>query len=305
VSSLATLAGQAGVTDAPDVATGLGPRQRSDGWTSTASFIRHWDRAVQDELGRRDDHQANAYLLGRGLAECYWGLGPEPDWEHDGQVSAASPEFLLGGDRRRELSRMLGRLQPGASDPMTAAALAGSLEAWGAVAADPVWVRSPELPSALYEQVRRWYQLLVLDQDPSTLIRPYAHLARRRDLGRLLRAFWPQLLLAVIALGLVTAFLTVVGDGAPVWASSLLATSGVGAFVTAGLLARGQSAAQRLLTRLRQDAYTDLIAVDVSYVPTYPGGDRPRRLRRAREIVQAAVGRRSITPATPPPEIGR
>ena len=40
---------------------------------SYGDLIREWDRAVQDALARLDDHHANAYLLGRGLAECYWG----------------------------------------------------------------------------------------------------------------------------------------------------------------------------------------------------------------------------------------
>ena len=121
----------------------------------------------------------------------------------------------------------------------------------------------------------------------------------------LLRAFWPQLLMVLVALGLVAAFLGVVGDSAPGWASSLLATGGLGAFVVAGVLARGQSAAQRLVTRLRQDAYTDLIAIDVSVVPPYPGGDERNTLRRARRLVESAVGRRSLTTATPPPDPGR
>ena len=309
VAALATLARQAALETAPDLEIGVRDwaTESSEGerWAATASSIREWDRSVQDELARRDDHHANAYLLGRGLAECYWGHGAPSTWTHEGADTAVSPLFLLGEDRRRELTRMLGRLDPEARDPLTAAALSGSLEAWGAVVADPTWVRSNELPTALYEQVRRWYQLLVFDQDPSTLIRPYARLARRRDLGRLLRAFWPQLLLVLVALGLVAAFLGVVGDSAPGWASSLLATGGLGAFVVAGVLARGQSAAQRLVTRLRQDAYTDLIAIDVSVVPPYPGGDERNTLRRARRLVESAVGRRSLTTATPPPDPGR
>ena len=309
MAALATLARQAALETAPDLEIGVRDRatESSEGerWAATASSIREWDRSVQDELARRDDHHANAYLLGRGLAECYWGHGAPSTWTHEGADTAVSPLFLLGEDRRRELTRMLGRLDPDERDPLTAAALSGSLEAWGAVVADPTWVRSNELPTALYEQVRRWYQLLVFDQDPSTLIRPYARLARRRDLGRLLRAFWPQLLLVLVALGLVAAFLGVVGDSAPGWASSLLATGGLGAFVVAGVLARGQSAAQRLVTRLRQDAYTDLIAIDVSVVPPYPGGDERNTLRRARRLVESAVGRRSLTTATPPPDPGR
>jgi hypothetical protein len=90
----------------------------------------------------------------------------------------------------------------------------------------------------------------------------------------------------------------------PVWLSSLLATGGFGAFAAAGLLAKGQSAAQRLVTRLRQDAYTDLVAVSVTTVPSPPvpegGGQRRRGI--GRRLVEAAVRRRLLTtPTTPPP----
>ena len=50
----------------------------------------------------------------------------------------------------------------------------------------------------------------------------------------------------------------------------LLATGGVTAFAAAGLLTKGPSAAQRMLVRLRQDAYTDLVSVSVTAVPKYP-----------------------------------
>jgi len=69
--------------------------------------------------------------------------------------------------------------------------------------------------------------------------------------------------------------------------------------VAAGLLARGQSAAQRLLTRLRQDAYTDLVAVSVTILPEWPGGGG-----RVREQVESAVRRRELTTVTRPPSSG-
>ena len=150
VAALATLARQAALETAPDLETGVRDRATESSedelWAATATLIREWDRSVQDELARRDDHHANAYLLGRGLAECYWGHGAPSTWTHEGADTAVSPLFLLGDDRRRELTRMLGRLDPDERDPLTAAALSGSLEAWGAVVADPVWVRSDQLP---------------------------------------------------------------------------------------------------------------------------------------------------------------
>lgn len=40
-------------------------------WGTTAAFFLTWDAWFQDELAQRDEALANAYLLGRGLAECY------------------------------------------------------------------------------------------------------------------------------------------------------------------------------------------------------------------------------------------
>jgi hypothetical protein len=278
-------------------------------WPEVAAFFLRWDARFQDVLVARSEALANGYLLGRGLAECFWGLGPETEWTIDGAVSAVSPALLLGADRRRELSRMLGRLEPGTTHELTPAAVAGSLEAWGVVVADTAWSHDPHLPDVLYEQVRRWYQLIVLAQDPTTLIRPYARLANPTNLVKAARMFWPQIVLALVSVALVAAFFTVVGgEGSagptPVWLSSLLATGGFGAFAAAGLLAKGQSAAQRLVTRLRQDAYTDLVAVSVTTVPSPPvpegGGQRRRGI--GRRLVEAAVRRRLLTtPTTPPP----
>jgi hypothetical protein len=275
-------------------------------WSATAAFFLTWDAWFQDELAQRDESLANAYLLGRGLAECYWGLGSEATWVRNGTPSAVSPAFLLGADRRLELSRMLGRLDPHITHETSPAAISGSLEAWGAVAEDEHWLSAPDLRATLYEQVRRWYQLVILGQDPTTLIRPYAKLTGLRGIGRAARLFRPQLVLFGTAFALVTAFFAASGGTAPTWVTSLLATSGFGVFVAAGVLARGQSAAQRLLTRLRQDAYTDLVAVSLTTVPERPpapGGTATDGARTARRRLESLVRRRSLTtPTRPPPD---
>ncbi len=279
-----------------------------EAWRPTGTFFLQWDAWFQDELGRRAESLANGYLLGRGLAECFWGLGPDEQWQIEGTTSAVSLPFLLGADRRRELTRMLGRLEPGVAHEMTPPAVAGTLEAWGVVAADPQWAAHASMRTNLHEQARRWYQLLVLGQDPTTLIRPYERLRSPTNILRAAKIFWPQIALALLSIALVTAFFSVVGTAGdvgsvPVWFSSLLATGGFGAFAAAGLLAKGKSAAQRMVTRLRQDAYTDLVAVSVTTVPpppTAPGG-KAQRMRFARRLVEAAVRRRTLTPPTPPP----
>lgn len=270
-------------------------------WAPVAECFLTWDGRIQDQLAQRSEHLANAYLLGRGVAECYWGLGPEHAWTSDGEVTAVSLAFLLGEERRRELTRMLGRLGPDRIHPLSASGISGSLEAWGDVSADEAWSRDPQMRALLYEQVRQWYQLLILGQDPTTLIRPYARLTNTRYLVRAARTFWPQAILAVIALGLVAAFFVVIDLKGTSWVSPVLATGGFGAFAVAGLLARGQSAAQRLVTRMRQDAYTDLVAISVAIVPPHPSVPGGPTLRQARRQMERAVRRRLLTPPTSPP----
>src|SRR6476661_401919 len=60
----------------------------SEQWRRTAAFFLSWDSRFQDELARQGEDLANAYLLGRGLSESFWGLGPEGTWVVDGQVTA-------------------------------------------------------------------------------------------------------------------------------------------------------------------------------------------------------------------------
>ncbi len=273
----------------------------SQRWLRTARFFLAWDGQFQDDLTRRDEALANAYLLGRGLAECYWGLGAPDRWQQDGQASAVSPEFLLGAERHREITRMLGRYGRHDSHPMSAAVIAGTLEAWCDVADDlDRWDRD-DLPRALYEQVRTWYQLLVLHQDPTTLVRPYARLGGLRRAGRVLRVFWAQVVLAVVALVALSSVLPVLAGPAPQWLSSVLATGGLGAIVLAAVLTRGRNAAQQLATRLRQDAYTDLVAVSLTVMPRPCAADTAGHRRAERRRTELAVRRRQLTLPTPAP----
>ena len=190
---------------------------------------------------------------------------------------------------------MLGRLQSPDVHELSASAIDGSLHAWAAVAADKDWLKDKELPDRLYEQARAWYQLLVLGQDPTTLIRPGARLGSFSYLGRTLRAFWAQLVLAAGALAFTGVVLIWQPDVDHLEGlTPVLATGGFGAFVLAGLLARGKSAAQRMLARLKQDAYTDLVALSVTVVPDRPSGTSMKSL-------ESLVRDRLLTPPTPAP----
>jgi hypothetical protein len=291
VHTLVALATQLGV-DAEDAEASLADDKP---WAEVSSYFFEFDARVQDSLAWRNEAAANGYLLARGLAECYWGLGPNGSWEENGEQTGVSLRFLFGGERRRELSRMLGRLKAGQMHALSGPAIAGSIEAWGKVAADPSWSRAPDLRDELYEQVRRWYQLLVLDQDPTTLVKPYAKLNTPHNFFRFMRLYRLQIIIGIVAILLITGFFAFRGQ-ATGWLPSFFGIIGVGGAVVTGLLTRAQSTAQRLATRMRQDAYTDLVAVAVTSVPEHPDSPTPG------SAIEAAVRRRLLTPATPPPD---
>jgi len=76
------------------------------------------------------------------------------------------------------------------------------------------------------------------------------------------------------------------------WASWAKTLSGVLAAVglsLAGLTGTLKNSAPALLKRLRQDAYTDLVAVAVQTAPPPPN----------RSALQRAISHRTLTPATP------
>ena len=173
----------------------------------------------------------------------------------------------------------------------TAPAIAGSLEVWKAVVNTPTWLGHPDLASAaLYSQIRRWYELVILRQDPTTLIGPAAVMRNYRTLARAFKLFWPQLLATIFGLAaLVTLVVLVNTAGAAAWAKTLSGVVAAVGLSLAGLTGTLKNSAQALLKRLRQDAYTDLVAIAVQTAPTPPD----------KKALQRAIGRRALTPATP------
>jgi hypothetical protein len=74
---------------------------------------------------------------------------------------------------------------------------------------------------------------------------------------------------------------------------------------TAGFLAKLKNQAQAMVTRLRQDVYTDLVAVAITTVPDMPSLPETRvpllpskRTRQSAQLVRMAR-ERGITPVTP------
>jgi hypothetical protein len=266
-------------------------------WEHVAALLHEWDAAIQDGFAAQADVLCNAYLLGRGLAESYWALGPErpaPGSAQAGRSAASAWEFLFGADRRGELSRLVGRVAAHV-DPLTPAAIAGSIEVWAEVAHDEPW-RAGQGRDRLYEQLRRWYELLVLGRDPTTFVAPYAVLHGWRSSRHAFRALWPQLALAAASAGAVSAlawFLTT--DRGMAWLNVVLGLAGAVGLTAATVIAKVKNTGQRLVARLRQDAYSDLVAVAITCIPDRPSGNRAETERRKR----TAVARRGLTPSTP------
>ena len=278
---------------------------RRVGFDDVTELLRRWDAHIQDTLNARSDMAACGYLLGRGLAECYWAH----DWDAvpaaSGGIDVAGADwgFLLGPARRGELSRLAGRLG-GYLNGLTPTAVAGTLEVWGCVAADKGWRSQPDAPDQLYEQSRRWYELMVLGQDPSTLVQPYALLRSWRSARHMLRSLWPQLVLAAAGVILIGAALWRAASGVGSGGGTILGGLGALGVTAATLTTVLKSTSQALLRRLRQDVYSDLVALAATVVPTYPSGRRAGWLRRASAgpIVRRAVQSRQLTVATAAPD---
>ncbi|TVZ05525.1 hypothetical protein EAS64_13415 [Trebonia kvetii] len=253
-------------------------------WDALSAAIYQLDAHAQDTLAAQSDMRAAAYQLGRGLAEAYWALDP------DAACAPLMPQcwaFLLGEQRCQELARLAGRLS-GYFNPYCAPAVAGTLRLWQSVASDQEWRKGAQ--DHLYRQLRRWYELLILGQDPSTLIPPYALLKDWRAAFHAARALWIQIVTAAISIGLVIALITLILSGsANAVLKAIFGVVGVVGLSAASIQAGLKTTAQGLLSRLRQDAYTDLVASAVAEAPGKPGARSPHR------AVVAEVRKRTLT----------
>jgi hypothetical protein len=271
-------------------------------WDALEEVVYQFDAQIQDTLATRSLTVAAGYQLGRALAECYWAL--DPSQLPDKPVTWESWSFLLGEERTREIGRLLGRLSA-YFHPYTAAAIAGSVQVWKNVAASADWLKEPDVYPKLYEQIRGWYELILLKQDPTTLIRPYQILRSYRLVWRTLRGFWFQLLVAALAAGAVGVFawlLTKPSFSAGV--KTVLVTIGIAGISYAGLAAKVKNEAQATLARLKQDAYTDLITESITTAPLPPRSVQapkgvliPPVTKRGK--MMTIIQSRDITPVTP------
>ena len=268
---------------------GSDPEEKHSKWGDLAAKVFEFDAHIQDTLTAKSDSQANGYLLGRGLSECYWALDPRAE-----DASPTSWSFILGDQRCTELSRGIGRLSA-YFKTYTAPAIEGSLSAWHEVASDADWRSRPEACPELYLQIRRWYELLVLGEDPSTLVKPYAILKSRRGIQHVIRTFGVQMvtfgLSVAVLVGLV--FFATNGTKSSAGINTIVALASAAGITAATLQAKLKNSSQATLARFRQDLYSDLVAGQITYLPIKPGIE-PKKMH---EIVALATQQRSLTTA--------
>jgi hypothetical protein len=191
----------------------------------------------------------------------------------DGPPNWCAWSFLLGRERCNEIERLLGRLTA-YFHPYTAAAIAGSVKVWEGVAESEDWRRGAS--SALYLQIRAWYELILLKQDPTTLLEPFQLLRHYRLLLRAVRMFWAQLAAAALGAVLLALFAWVLTQShGPTWLATLLGFLGITGVTASGLATKLKNDAEATLKRVKQDAYTDLIAVAITTAPPPPDKSAP------------------------------
>lgn len=252
-------------------------------WADLADLIWRFDAHVQDGLTAASETSAIGYQLGRGLAETYWALDPAD------VTGSTGWSFLLGSERCGELTRLVGRLAP-YLNKYTPPAIAGSVEVWKEVARTPAWRgEGTKAEQDLYSQIRRWFELIILGQDPATLINPGAMIKNYRAVGRAMKLFLPQLVELLVGLGFLVAllvYLSIGGSTVQKTFSGVLAFAGLS---VAGITGTVKNSTQGVLGRLRQDVYTDLVAIAVQTAPPPP----------RKSDIRKAVGRRGLTPGAP------
>lgn len=269
-------------------------------WNALAENLYDLDKDLQDTLTAQSEAQACGYQFGRGLAECYWALDIEPPEQSEQPPTFQSWTFLLGESRCDELSRFAGRLTA-YFKPYTSTGIAGTLAVWHLIAETPAWRTGSDAGTALYDQIRRWFELIILLQDPTTLVKPYAVLRNYKAAWRSIRAFLLQLFFGVGSLALVAWFIyllnTSQGDALGKSVLGVIAALGISIATIGSYL---KNAAQSILSRVKQDAYGDLIAAELTIAPKHPveglklAGSENRKRDRS---VSRAVKARTLTAA--------
>ena len=269
------------------------PWNRPETWELLADCLYHWDAHIQDTLAAESETQSSAYQLGRGLAEAYWALDPAAPDDQPG-----SWLVLLGEQRRRLLTRhAAGTRRTSTRSPRPR--LAGSLQVRGAVVADPTWRGQANAVAQLRSQTHRWYALLVLGQDPTSLVQPGSFIRHSRTTLKAARIFAPQLLVGLLSFAAITAVSYLLAtDTGSAGAATVLGALGFLGLSGAGLQASLKNRANAILERLRTNAYADLVAEAITVAPTVSAAAHGRALHPAEDPVHRAASQRTLSVAT-------
>jgi hypothetical protein len=261
-------------------------------WRQLAQLLYRWDARIQDEL-LANSNQANAYALGRAVAEMYWALDLDTTSriQHDQgtQLNPVSWAFLFGDGRRSDISRLLAWLALYFA-PLTPAAVAGSIEVWGQVAANEEWRSVDNVRKILLEQTSNWHSLLVADLDPETMLRPYAGLRSWRIFKKAFRTFGLEMVTGTLGIVLITALVLLIAYAPhqPVL-KAVVAVLGFLGVTSAGLQARLKATTQSMIVRLSVDLSTELVAEQITVTPPAPRSVNAKRTR------QKAIDTRTVT----------
>jgi hypothetical protein len=245
---------------------------RGDGpfklWDQFGGFLLAWDSRIQDTLAASSFTQFSAYQLGRGLGEASWSLDPSIETGTDPH----GWKFLLGSERRKTLARLLDRLS-NYFGPVAVAAVKGSLDAWGKVADDPGVADLPDAKVHLIEQSHVWKSLLIGGMNPQALVPPHAQAQQLRGITLVLRAFWPQILLAVLGVVVVAvgAYFLSEGDAGSHEIGVVLGILGSFGITSAALIAKAKESVFQVFTRMRQLYYTELVRTAAARLPAAAG----------------------------------
>jgi len=229
-------------------------------WHALAQLIFTFDVHIQDSLTAKSGIQADAYQLGRAIAESYWALNPGLSSESD---DPAAWWVLLGEGRCQEMANMVKRLSA-CMAPNTPSAIAGSLQVWRHIATDPAWRTDANAYLELHRQVRLWYDLITTAQDPMTFASP--HMLARMFIGvRIIRLYWRRTMLLVVGVAALIALVSLLGSGTGGALVSVLLGTVAAVGVSAGGL--GLSAG-----RPWQDMNADIAAIAITTAPPGPHG---------------------------------
>lgn len=237
----------------------------TDAWNALTEVFYSWDKKIQDALVLMPLLSAG-YQLGRGLAETYWELDPaitDP-------LDSRSWDVVLGPERRSALKRLTGRLATFV-DPLTIPAIGVSLEAWGEVAADPVWRVETDARKDLYKQGLLWRDLVRGERRPEDLVVRKGVAGRVGVILPFLRAFWPQLLIGVVAVAalVVGASQLTTSSGSKSGDTLISILGGLGV-TSASLYARAKATATSTLGALRKAFDADRVGAAATLRPKAP-----------------------------------